>query len=80
MTEERHKGDSVPCQESACHKIRFAKLCEQYQGQDTLAAFKSASFSFFFPHSHFFQDLQSQTKATKCKREPTVLVENITKA
>lgn len=33
-----------------------------------------------FFHSHYFEDLQSQTKDTKSRRETTVLVGNITKA
>lgn len=75
MGQGKHKGGSVPCQESACHKIHFAKLGEQFQGQDTLASFKAAFF-----HSHYFEHLQSQTKDTKSRRETTVLVGNITKA
>lgn len=44
MRQEKHKGRSVPCQESSCHKIHFAQRREQYQGQDTLASLKSAFF------------------------------------
>lgn len=35
-----HKGGSVPFQESARHKIHFAKFRGQYQGQGTLPSFK----------------------------------------
>lgn len=73
MRQGKHKGGSVSCQESACHKIRFAKLGEQYRGQDTLASFKAA----FFTRA-IFKIYKNRQKIPN-ERETTVLVGDITK-